>query len=125
MDTAIIHLLPDGDHRPLTTEERDSIEDVLDAAQAWADGSIPWYQAAKYGGVAYRGHTSSAYSRFLAMVNASRTDPRRPHLLALIDEITRRSGYRITEQGVFSAADECQHDGAVRWLRANPAKEAA
>ena len=125
MDTAIIHLLPDGDHRPLTTEERDSIEDVLDAAQAWAEGTIPWYQAAKYGGVAYRGHTSSAYSRFLAMVNASRTDKRRPHLLALIDEITRRSGYRITGQGVFSAADECQHDGAVRWIHYHPTANAA
>ena len=125
MDGAIVHLLPGADHRPLTPEERDSIEDVLDAAQAWAEGSIPWYRAAKYGGVAYRGHTSNAYSRFLAMVNASRTDPRRPHLLALIDEITRRSGYRITEQGVFSAADEYQHDGAVRWLRDHPNKEAA
>ncbi len=125
MDTAIVHLLPDGDHRPLTTEERDSIEDCLDAAQAWADGSSPWYQAAKYGGVAYRGHTSSAYSRFLAMVNASRTDRRRPHLLALVDEITRRSGYRITEQGVFSSADECQHDGAVRYLRDHPTANAA
>jgi len=125
MDAAIIHLLPDSDHRPLTTEERDSIEDCLDAAQAWADGSIPWYQAAKYGGVAYRGHTSSAYSRFLAMVNASRTDKRRPHLLALIDEITRRSGYRITGQGVFSAADECQHDAAVRWIHDHPTSNAA
>ncbi len=125
MDTAITHLLPEDGHRPLTSEERDSIEDVLDAAQAWAAGSIPWYQAAKYGGVAYRGHTSSAYSRFLAMVNASRTDRRRPHLLALIDEITRRSGYRITEQGVFSAFDEAQHDGAVRWLRDHPTANAA
>ncbi len=125
MDAAIVHLLPDSNHRPLTTEERDSIEDVLDAAQAWADGAIPWYQAAKYGGVAYRGHTSSAYSRFLAMVNASRTDSRRSHLLDLIDEITRCSGYRITEQGVFSAADECQHDGAVRWLRDHPTSTAA
>ncbi len=125
MDRAILHLMPGDGRRPLTPEEQDDVNDILDAAEAWAAGALPWYEAAKLGTIAYRGHSSNRYARFIAVWQCDKADRRRAHLLALIDEINRRSGYHITEQGMFTSHDDHQHDGAIRWMRANPTRDVA
>ena len=87
------------------------IEWVLDAAQDYVDGKLPWYEAAKIGAVTRidwrtgRDIESAAYTRFLAIVFTPASDPRRAAVLALCTEIVAQSGAVLTTHGLFNKQD--------------------
>ena len=96
------------------------IEWVLDAAQDFVDGKLPWYEAAKIGAVTRidwrtgRDIESAAYTRFLAIVFTRPSDPRRAAVLALCTEIVAQSGAVLTTHGLFSKQDLFEAGVTVR-----------
>lgn len=104
--------------RPLTEDDMAVVEDVLDAADAWSRGELPWHVAAGVGTlVDWSGQPRPSYSRYVAYRVASRDDPRVQALGALIEVIITMSGYRITRQGVYTAAEIRANDAG--WQGAN------
>lgn len=96
--------LPGNGTRELTFDEHDSVEDVLDAAQSWQDGTLPLEAALGTGWLEARNEdgdprVSPGYSRFTASVVTAHADPRYPTLIALIDAAIDRQGYVRTRQG--------------------------
>ena len=84
---AVRHLRPGAGRRDLTPEERGAVEDVLDAARAWAEGRLPLSEFVKVGPLPYRGRWTTNYGRVVAVATAARDDPRRACLLRAIDKI--------------------------------------
>jgi hypothetical protein len=101
-------------------DEALAIEWVLDAAQDYADGKLPWYEAASIGAVARidwrtgREIESTAYARFLAVVFANASDPRRAAVLALCNEIVEQSGAVLTGHGLFDRSDLAEVGATLR-----------
>lgn len=97
-----------------------AIEWVLDAAQEYVDGKLPWYEAAKIGAVTHidwrsgRDIESAAYARFLAVVFAKASDPRRAAVLALCAEIVAQSGAVLTTHGLFNRDELHERNVIVR-----------
>lgn len=92
--------LPVISRRELTDDDRGCIEDVLDAAAAWAAGAMPFYDAASIGGI-----QTPAYTRMLAVMTTPKDDPRWRNLMDLLEVLIRSQGYRICRQGVFTSYD--------------------
>ena len=84
----------------LTPEERADVNDVLDAAAAWAAGDLPFYEAARIGRLG-----SPAHTRYIAIRATPKEDPRWRDLMALFDVLIESQGYVITRQGVFTKYD--------------------
>ena len=101
-------------------DEALALEWVLDAAQEYVDGKLPWYEAAKIGAVTHidwrsgRDIESAAYARFLAVVFTPASDPRRAAVLALCAEIVAQSGAVLTTHGLFSKQDLFEAGVTVR-----------
>jgi hypothetical protein len=114
LDRATSHLAAD-----LTAEDAATIEDILDAAAAWADGALPWYEAAKIGAMTYQTATgktaeSSGYGRYRALRFTPADDPRRAALVRLVDDLVRRQGCEVTRQGVFDRDELADHGATMR-----------
>lgn len=105
MDQAVAHLLPS---RSLAAEQE--IADVLDAATEWAQGRLPLGEAARVGTLAYgQGRPSPAYTRCVAMLRSPPSDPRRAHLLALVETLLGITHVIRTTQGLFDPPDLSEH----------------
>lgn len=111
------HLLPGKGERKLTPEEQAEIEDVLDAAQMWAEGKLDVPGAATVGALPYNGTTSPGYSRFVAVRLTPKSDPRRAALLKLVNHLDRMMGTVHTTQGTYERAELAESDVAVKWQR--------
>jgi len=111
----ITHLMPDQGKREFNADEALAVETILDAAQHFAAGKLPWEEAAKLGEVlSLRGY-SSGYGRFLALCWAiANNDPRLPALRLLIDTLVTATGITVTRFGIFEQQDLIQHDVIVR-----------
>lgn len=105
-------------------EDRVAIEDVLDAAAAFAAGDLPFFEAAGIGTILnWRGEPSPPYSRYVALRITPRTDPRREALAALIDTLIAKEGWRVTRQGVYSMTEIRANEAG--WEHANLERRAA
>ena len=88
-----------------TAEQRQAIEDVLDAALAWRSGKLPLNKAAEQGECADRNGITLTPPRAqaAAMLTADPADPRRAALAAMLDAlIARQPGVVLTHQGVMT-----------------------
>lgn len=105
--------------RHLTPDEITAVEDVLDAAAEWASGALPFDAAVRVGtATSPSGHVSPTWTRYLAVRVADRSDPRRAHLLRLIDHAIEMRGLVVTDFGVISKAELAESDRQVaEWLR--------
>jgi ABC-type nitrate/sulfonate/bicarbonate transport system substrate-binding protein len=83
----------------LSPEDAAIVDDLLDAAQAWADGLLPWYEAAKVGELTYRGVVMPGYTRYIAYTRTPDIDPRREALGRLIERLIAASGWTTGRQG--------------------------
>ena len=111
----VSHLLPDQGRRPFTSDEALAVEIILDAAQHYADGKLPWWEAARLGEVESWNGRRSGFGRFLAMCWATANDdPRLPALRALIDELVFQTGITVTRFGCIEQRDLIEHDVIVR-----------
>ncbi len=97
--------LPDSGKRALNPDEAADVNDVLDAAQDWDAGKLPWQAAANVGTILCNGRPSSGYSRFIAFLLTPKTDPRRRCLDALGTHLDTQQGLRVTPRGTFSQRD--------------------
>lgn len=91
-------------NRDWTPEERQAMEDVLDAAAEWRAGRLPLKEAARFGEIADRSGVTctAARTQYRAMLATPLEDPRRPALRALLDTlVARQPGVVLTSKGVF------------------------
>lgn len=106
------------DRDPLTPEQQDSVNDVLDAAAAWAAGQLPFYEVAAIGTIEdAHGTPSPAYSRYVATIRTTKDDPRRQNLMDLLDVLIRSQGFTVTRQGVFTKWEVRENEAG--WMHAN------
>ena len=98
--------------RELTPDERECVEDVLDAAAAWAAGELPYWEAANIGALDWQRRRSPAYTRHIAYMCTPKADPRWRNLYDLISELIRQSGWLLTRQGCVAPS---QLHGDDRW----------
>jgi hypothetical protein len=112
---AVSPLLPEQGRREMTSDEALAVEEILDAAQHYADGKLPWHEAANIGPVESQRGDSTAYGRFLALLWATaNSDPRLPALRSLIDALVTASGVTVTRFGIIDQDELIQHDVIVR-----------
>lgn len=111
----INHLLPESGRREFTADEALAVEIILDAAQHYADGKLPWWEAARMGAVDSWNGESTGYGRFLAICWATaNNDPRLPALRQLIDALVTATGITVTRFGIFEQDDLLQHNVIVK-----------
>jgi hypothetical protein len=112
---------------PRPEEERQAIEDILSAAEAWARGECPLNDVMQLGiSENWDGAISRAKSRHVAYWTARRTgDPRR-HDLARVMDIAADARMVHTRQGYFSRDDlHALRETHMRVLNFQAQKEAA
>lgn len=94
-------------NREWSKDERDSINDVLDAAADFTAFRLPLAEALKVGALpsddGFR--STPAFGRVRAVLAASLTDPRRRALLDLLDIVIGAQAGVATNQGYFSLDD--------------------
>lgn len=78
------------------------VDDILDAAVAWERG-MPLDQFARLGSLPHPGtqRPSTSYSRFVALVTTSLSDPRRVSLMRAIDAVLAFQGVVMTTSGIY------------------------
>lgn len=109
---------PSSNRDPLTPEQQASVDDVLDAAAAWAAGHLPFYEAAAIGTIEdANGTPSPAYTRYVATIRTLSDDPRRKNLMDLLDVLIEAQGYVMTRQGVYTKFEI--RDNEAGWQYAN------
>lgn len=93
--------------REWTQEERDSIEDVLDAAAAFTEFRLPLADALAVGQLPTGdGQTAgAAYARYRAMLAAHPDDPRRAALAELLNVVIAAQPGVMTHKGFFFHED--------------------
>lgn len=98
----------------LSAADRQDVEDVLDAAAAWAGGDLPMGEFIRVGTLVIpgTGRVSPGYSRYMAMICADPGDVRRDALRGAVDRIILHGGLQITRHGIFEPA-EIAESGAV------------
>lgn len=98
--------------RDWTPEERDSIEDVLDAAMAFARFELPLAEAAKAGVMASRSDAAggASFAKVRAMLGADPSDPRRAALREMLEVMVRAQPVVITKFGLFERSELMRHD---------------
>ena len=94
----------------LSPDHQACVEQCLNAALEWLDGTMPWHVAANVGDIARKTltgtmHRSTPYTRAVALRHTERSDPRWAALYALCGEINARLGYIETRQGTFTRAE--------------------
>jgi len=91
----------------LDIEERQDVDDVLEAALAWSDGGLPIHEFARVGTIPRPagGLPSAGYTRSVAMLSTPISDPRRMALRRAIDTLLRFQGLEITRHGVFDKGE--------------------
>jgi hypothetical protein len=120
MSAVFDRLMPDEGRRPLDADEALAAEMILDAAEHYAAGKLPWWEAANIGPVPCldshgREIHSPQYGRYVALMVAYRTDdPRKEALLQLIDELIDQSGVTVTPFGIIDVEELHQHNITVR-----------
>jgi hypothetical protein len=94
-------------NREWSREERDSINDVLDAAQAFTEFRLPLGEALKVGELATGDgfRSTAAFGRVRAVLAASFSDPRRRALLDLLDIVIAAQDGVQTNHGWFRHSD--------------------
>jgi hypothetical protein len=102
---ALASLLPDEGKRPLSADEVQACDDILEAAAEWRAGRLPLWEFERVGALPAwepdgRGRFESVgYGRFLALLTVAKNDPRREALMAAIDALVDgRPGY-LSRQG--------------------------
>ncbi len=122
MDRTLDALLP---NTPLTDEQTQSIEDLLDAAQMWADGNGSIATVMELGLIPdQRGNPSPGRSRFVAAW-LHRHDPRVTALEALQDRVNDANHHRSRQGYYYSQSERDQHRAAVIYLRNTRHSDAA
>lgn len=112
------------DRADLTPEEQASVDDVLDAAAAFATGMLPFYEAAAIGTLTdWRGNVSPAYTRYVAATRTPKNDPRRADLDTLLDRLIVAEGYVVCPQGTFTRWEIRENEAG--WANANFERTAA
>lgn len=89
--------------------DKDSINDVLDAAVEWQEGRLPIFEFAKLGDI-----RTPAYTRYMAML-CSCGDERQLALRAAIEELLKAQGYVFTNHGMFTPNELGDAGMSVRW----------
>ena len=120
MSAVFDSLMPDEGRRPIDADEALAAEMILDAAEHYAAGKLPWWEAANIGAV--RCHDSegreihsTGYGRYVALMVAIRTnDPREAALRQLVDELIDQSRVTVTRFGIIDQNELIQHDVIVR-----------
>lgn len=105
--------------RPLSEQERDEVEAVLNAAHEWAQNRLDWREAVGVGSIPKPGTTEphSGYTRFVATLYARREDPRRRSLMSFLEFLIRMKGKRIIGGMVYDMADLRETEEVVEDLR--------
>jgi hypothetical protein len=85
-----------------THEELVACEDILDAAQHWAEGALPLHEFATIG----VGDSCRGRMRFRAWMSAEPKDPRKEYLWNAIQALITESGVVSTRQGSFDPKEE-------------------
>lgn len=103
----------------LTAEDRQEVDDVLDAAVEWQAGRLPLIEAARVGQIVSPGTDapSAFYSRLVARFLSLGGDSRGPTMQALLEALVRFQGAQVTNFGIFDA-DELAASGVV--IRGRP-----
>jgi hypothetical protein len=104
--------------RTLSPEDSAIVDDLLDAADAWDRGALPWYEAAKVGEMTYRGVVMPGYTRYIALTRTPDTDPRKAALWRLILRLNAAAGLKEDRHGcLVSDAMVRANDAAHRhWV---------
>lgn len=91
----------------LSDADKIEVDDVLEAAAAWASGALPIWELANVGTMLspVTGKPSSAYTRYSAVLATPVIDPRRGELLRAIDALINAQGMVITSFGIFDTTD--------------------
>lgn len=119
MDSVLKDLTP---ARGLEAWERESIEDVLDAALAVKNKTLGLSEFMRMGVVEYQDRSmdrpipSPRYTRWLATGLGDRSDPRWQALQRILDWTVRKQ-HTVTAFGVMTVDDLHLHDAAIRHLR--------
>lgn len=104
--------------RALTEDERQAIDDALDAAVAWEAGELPFEEAIRIGTVPNaRGNPSPEWTRALAFRNVPASDPRKESLYRLSETGSRMAGKIETPHGWFTRQEWNENEFMVRRLR--------
>lgn len=113
LDTAIHEVFAGRDW---SQEERDAIEDVLDAADAFTSFRLPLEEALKVGALATGNGmvTTPAFGRVRAILAARLDDPRRRSLLDMLDIVIRTQPGIQTNKGWFSHAEIAANGFVIR-----------
>src|SRR5947209_637191 len=96
-------------------DERQAIDDCLDAAVEWSGGRLPLSEAVKIGVVADRDgiHVSSARTRCRAVLSTSGSDLRYTPLKRLLDRLVASQRHcELTNKGLFEK-DELIYRGVT------------
>ena len=103
-------------HENLSDSDKIEVDDVLEAAAAWAAGQLPIHEFAKVGTIPspYTGNPSGSYTRYVAMLSTPVTDARRHDLRRALDALLTFQGFIVTSQGVFAPADIADIPVAIR-----------
>ena len=105
--------------RPLTDDDRATIQDILDAASEWNAGRLPFYAFMRAGTLLgydrnNRRYESAGYARAVALVTTAPSDPRRACLLRAIEELCRLQDVVRTRHGTFTRESLHEHGVTVR-----------
>ena len=91
---------------PRSEEERQAIEDILSAAEAWGRGECPFNDVMQLGiSENWDGTISRAKSRHVAYWTARRTNDPRRHDLAKVMDIAADARMVSTRQGYYTRED--------------------
>ena len=107
----------------LSDADKVEFDDVLDAATEFCAHRLPIHEFARIGGIASQatGRPSPGYTRFLALMTAPPTDPRRAALRQAINAVLVFQGLVVTTAGVWTPED-LGAENALGPIRVHPAK---
>lgn len=98
---AIADIIAEIGNRTANTPDQQTVcDDILDAAQQWAEGALHLMDVESVGDGGSRSH-----ARFRAWITALPNDPRKKHLAAAIDALIAMTSVVQTRQGTFEYGD--------------------
>ena len=104
--------------RIATPDEREAMEDVLDAAVEWEAGRLPFDDAIRIGTLPNaRGNPSPEWSRALAFRMVAGSDPRKASLYRLSENGSRMRGKVLTAFGIFDRYELQRSDDQIRFMK--------
>lgn len=94
-------------HRRLSDADKLDVDDVLEAALAWQNGTLPLEAFARVGTLdsPATGRVSPDYTRCVAMLSTPISDPRRAALRRAVGALLAFQGFVLTTHGIFAPAE--------------------